>query len=58
MHYLPLPSISNSCPWDPTRVFDKNGAKSTIISRNSGHTEPSAASNLCVREASLLGKCV
>lgn len=53
-----MPSISNSWPWDPTKVFDKNGAKSTIISRKSGHTELSAASSLCVRDASLLGKCV
>jgi len=55
---LPLPSMSNSWPCDPTKVLDKNGAKSTMISRRSGHTEPSAASSLWVRDASLLGKCV
>lgn len=58
LNVLPFPSISNSWPCDPTKVFDKNGAKSTIISRKSGHTDPSAASSLCVRDASLLGKCV
>ena len=48
----PLPSSSSSCPCDPSSVLDRNGAKSTIISRSSGHTEPSAASSCCVSEAS------
>ncbi len=37
---MALPSINKSWPWDPTKVLDKNGAKSTMISRNSGQTEP------------------
>lgn len=57
----PLPSISNSWPCEPTRVLDKNGAKSTIISRSSGQTEPRAISSFCVSDASRdgvgTGKC-
>lgn len=52
---VPLPSIRSSWPCDPTRVFDKNGAKSTIISRSNGQTEPSAISSFWVREASREG---
>ena len=48
----PLPSASNSCPWEPSNVFERNGEKSTMISRNSGQTEPRAASSCCVSEAS------
>jgi hypothetical protein len=51
----PLPSISNSWPCDPTRVFDRNGAKSTMISLRRGHTDPSAISSFCVSDASLDG---
>lgn len=52
LRVLPLPSISNSCPWEPTRVFERKGAKSTMISRKSGQTEPNAISNFCVSDAS------
>jgi len=52
---IPLPSDSNSCPCEPNKVFDKNGAKSTIISLSKGQTDPRAASNFCVRLDSLAG---
>ncbi len=45
-----VPPISSSCPCEPSRVFDRNGAKSTNISLRSGATEPRARSNLSVRD--------
>ena len=50
----PLPSSSSSWPCDPSSVLERNGAKSTMISRRSGHTEPRAASSCCVSDASLV----
>lgn len=44
----PVPSISNSCPWLPSRVLDRKGAKSTKISLKRGATFSSARSNLVV----------
>ena len=49
---VPLPSESSSWPCEPSRVLERKGAKSTMISRSSGHTEPSAASSCCVSDAS------
>lgn len=51
----PLPSMRSSCPWDPTSVLDKKGAKSTMISRSRGETDPRAISSFCVSEASREG---
>lgn len=48
----PLPSMRSSCPWEPTSVLDRNGAKSTMISRKRGDTDPKAISSFWVREAS------
>lgn len=45
LKYIPFPSIKSSCPWEPTNVLDKKGAKSTIISLKRGHTEPRAVSS-------------
>ena len=53
---MALPSIRRSCPCEPTKVLDKKGAKSTMISRRSGQTEPSANSNFWVKVASLKKK--
>lgn len=44
--WIAFPSIKRSWPCEPTKVFDKNGAKSTMISRKSGHTEPEKYYNL------------
>lgn len=44
----PVPSISNSCPWLPSRVLDRKGAKSTKISLSKGATFSSARSSLVV----------
>lgn len=44
----PVPSMSSSCPWLPSSVRDRNGAKSTKISLSSGATFSSARSSLVV----------
>lgn len=51
----PLPSINSSWPCEPTSVLERKGAKSTIISRKRGQTEPRAISSFCVRDASREG---
>lgn len=51
----PLPSMRSSCPWEPTKVLERKGAKSTMISRSKGDTDPKAISNFCVSEASREG---
>ena len=38
--WMALPSINRSWPWEPTKVLERKGAKSTMISRSSGHTDP------------------
>lgn len=43
-----VPSISNSCPWLPSRVRDRKGAKSTKISRSKGATFSKARSSFVV----------
>uniref|UniRef100_A0A6B0UXS7 Uncharacterized protein n=1 Tax=Ixodes ricinus TaxID=34613 RepID=A0A6B0UXS7_IXORI len=50
----PFPSTRRSCPCDPTRVRERKGAKSTMISLRSGHTLPRAPSSFWVRLASLV----
>lgn len=46
-----LPPIRSSCPWDPIRVLERNGAKSTKISLSRGDTEPRAFSSLSVSDS-------
>ena len=53
---VPLPSNNSSWPWEPRSVLERNGAKSTMISRKSGQTDPKAASSCCVNDASLVTK--
>lgn len=44
----PVPSMSSSCPWLPSSVLDRKGAKSTKISLRSGATFSRARSSLVV----------
>lgn len=44
----PVPSMSSSCPWLPSSVLDKKGAKSTNISLSSGATFSRARSSFVV----------
>lgn len=44
----PVPSMSNSCPWLPSSVLDRNGAKSTKISLSRGATFSRARSSFVV----------
>lgn len=43
-----IPSINSSCPWLPRSVRDRNGAKSTKISRRRGATFSKALSSFAV----------
>lgn len=44
----PVPSMSSSCPWLPSSVLDRKGAKSTKISLSRGATFSRARSSLVV----------
>lgn len=44
----PVPSMSSSCPWLPSSVLDRNGAKSTKISLSRGATFSRARSSFVV----------
>lgn len=43
-----VPSMSSSCPWLPSRVRDRKGAKSTNVSRSRGATFSRALSSFVV----------
>lgn len=49
MHYTTsVPSMSSSCPWLPSRVRDRKGAKSTKVSLSRGATFSKALSSFVV----------
>src|SRR6218665_347146 len=44
-----LPPGTSSCPCDPSNVLERNGAKSTNISRTSGDNDPRTRSSRSIR---------